>query len=361
MSRVYLYAIIPSTEQRQFDAAGLSPADPGVRTIVGEALAAVVGASPAADFRALPREQAVTYLLAHQRVIEAVMRTSPALPVKFGTTLPDDAAVSRLLARGADILAPPLAELAEHVQVELVVTWNLADVLKEIAAEDGIARLKAEIEAAPAAVANDLRVALGRVVKGSIDARRDAYRERIRAALRPVAADMVENPLMDDRMIVNLALLLPEGSDGALDERLLELDGEFDGRLDFRSIGPLAPYSFATVEVSLPSFEAIDRARRALCLGDTARLAEVKSAYHRLIRQSHPDLSDAEDATDRQVARLTDAYRTLLRYAEALPPADGGSRPADGGYRFDRGSVEGAILVAVRREATTGAVVEVQP
>ncbi len=361
MSRVYLYAIIPSTEQRPFDVSGLAPADPRVRTIAGAALAAVVGASPAADFRALPREEAVTCLLAHQRVIEAVMRTSPALPVKFGTTLPDDAAVSRLLERGAEILAPPLAELAEHVQVELVVTWNLAETLKEIAAEDDIARLKSEIEAAPAAAVNDLRVALGRLVKESIDQRRDACRDRIRAALRPVATDMAENPLMDDRMIVNLALLLPEGSDGALDQRLLELDREFEGRLDFRSIGPLPPYSFATVEVSLPSFEAIDRARRALCLGDTARLADVKSAYHRLVRQSHPDLSDAEDATDRQVARLTDAYKTLLRYAEALPPADDGGSPAEGGYRFDRGTVEGAILVTVRREATTGAIIEGPP
>lgn len=76
-------------------------ADPQVCTICGNGVAAVVGASPPIDFRALSREEAVRYLLAHQRVVEAVMRIAPTLPVKFGTTLPDEAVVARLLERGA--------------------------------------------------------------------------------------------------------------------------------------------------------------------------------------------------------------------------------------------------------------------
>ena len=69
---------------------------------------------------------------------------------------------------------------------------------------------------------------------------------------------------MDDRMVANLALLLPKPASDALDRRLAELDEEFGSRLNFRCVGPLPPYSFATVEVNPPSFEAIDRARRGL-------------------------------------------------------------------------------------------------
>ena len=101
MSRVYLYAVIPRDGRPMLDIAGAGPDAPQLRTILGDALAAVVGAAPPLDFHAMAREQAVRYLIAHQRVVEAVMRSSAALPVKFGTTLPDEAAVVGMLDRGA--------------------------------------------------------------------------------------------------------------------------------------------------------------------------------------------------------------------------------------------------------------------
>jgi hypothetical protein len=361
MSQIYVYAVIPAAEPRKFDVAGLWPVEPQVRTICGEGLAAVVGTSPPVDFRALPREDAVHYLIAHQRVVEAVMGTSPALPVKFGTTLPDEAAVVSLLVRGAAVLAPRLAEVSQHVQVELIVTWTLEEVLREVAAEEAVVRLKGEVEAQPAEATNDLRVALGRLVKGAIDRRRESCRSRILSALRPIAADLAENALMDDRMVANLALLLPEQASEALDQRLAQLDGEFEQRLNFRCIGPLPPYSFASVEVNLPSFEVIDQARRALSLGDRAGLAEIKSAYRRLIRQSHPDLPAAAPINEGQAALLTDSYKTLMSYAKAWLSAGSEGAPAEGGYRFDREAVEGAILVAVQRLELSASRPEGQP
>ena len=347
MSGIYVYCIIPAADRQHFELAGICPTDPSVRTIIGGHLAAVVGAAPDVDLRALAREDAIHYLLAHQRVVEAVMRKSAALPVKFGTTLPDEGTVVDLLVRGEPVLSPPLSELAQHVQIELIVTWSLDDVLREIAAEDAIIALKEKIAAEPAGSATDLRVELGRLVKAEIDRRREACRAPILAALRPIVADLAQNALMDDRMVANVALLMLETASDAFDRRLAELDAEFDGRLNFRSIGPLPPYSFATVEVTLPSFEAIDRARRTLSLGETAARTEIKSAYHRLIRTVHPDIAAASvDAG--AAATLTDAYRTLMRYAEALPAPTAAS--AQSGYRFDRGAVDGAILVVVRRQ-----------
>lgn len=350
MNRLYLYAIVPAAECPPFDVAGLWPPEPQVRIVRGDALAAVVSAAPAIDFRALSREDAVRYLLAHQRVVESVMRSSTALPVKFGTTLPDEAAVVRMLAHGAAMLAPPLAELSRHVQVELIVSWSIDDIVREVATEDAVVRLKTQIATQAGGASSEQRLAIGKLVKDAIDGRRESYRSRIVAAVRAIAADLVENAVMDDRMVANLALLLPKGASDALDRRLAELDEEFGGRLNFRCVGPLPPYSFATVEVNLPSFEAIDRARRALSLGDKAGLAEIKSAYRRQIRQVHPDLTATPRVDEDQATRLTDAYKTLMNYAEALPAAAGDDAVGETGYRFDRGTVEGSILVMVRRQ-----------
>ena len=134
-------------------------------TIARESLAAVVGASPPVNFQGLARADLAAYLLAHQRVVEAVMRASTALPVKFGTTLPDPSAIVSLLVHGAPILAPPLAELSQYIQVELVVSWKIDDVLHEIAAEDAILLLKAQISAQSQGATTDQRVAVGKLVK----------------------------------------------------------------------------------------------------------------------------------------------------------------------------------------------------
>lgn len=367
MSRVYLYAVVAANERPPLDMAldmeGVWGGRPQV--IRAAALAAIVSAAPPTEFHALSREDAVRALLAHQRVVESVMRTAVALPVKFGTMLPDDAAVVGMLARGAPILAAPLAELSKYVQMELVVSWNIDDIVREAAADDAIVRFKAQIAAQPAGASRDQRLAIGKMMKAFIDRRREACRLRIVNAVRSVAADMVENALMDDRMIANLALLMARSAGEGLDRRLAELDKEFGERLHFRCVGPLPPYSFATVEVSLPSFEAIDRARRVLSLGERADLAEIKSAFHRQIRQVHPDLVHpdlaAVPARESEAGQVTDAYKTLMNYTEALPSAAGDGAAEAAGYRFDRGAVEGAILVMVRRQAPSQAHAEAQP
>ena len=161
-------------------------------------------------------------------------------------------------------------------------------------------------------------------------------------------------------MIASVALLLPEQASAALDRRLAELDEEFDERLNFRCVGPLPASSFATVEVTLPSFEVVDEARRALNLGASAKLADIKSAYRQLIRQSHPDVSAATSVDGKQAAQITNAYKTLMSYAEALPLPGRESALADAGCRFDRGAVESAIIVAVRRQELPPSRAEVQ-
>lgn len=361
MSRIYLYAVIPGDARPALDVAGVWPETPRVRTIRGDALAAVVGAAPPVDFHAMSREDAVRYLLAHQRVVETVMRTSAALPVKFGTTLPDESAVVGMLRHGEMVLAPPLAELSQYVQIELIVSWNIDDILREVAAEDAIVSLTAKIATQADSASCDQRIAVGKLAKESIDRRREDCRSQIVTAVRSIAADVVENALMDDRMIANLALLLARDAGDALDLRLTALDKEFGERLHFRCVGPLPPYSFATVEVSLPSFEAIDRARQVLSLGETAGLAEIKSAYHRQIRQVHPDLKAPKPADESDATRLTEAYKTLMNYAEALPTTAGDDDLGEVGYRFDRGAVERSILVMVRRQELAGRQVESPP
>jgi len=109
------------------EVAGVDDEQDEVYTIPHRDLAAVVSASPLADYRGLKRDRAARYLVAHQRVVEAVMKAFPILPAKFGTVLPDEDSVRRLLAQGEPLFRTTLEEFADRVQMEVVILWDLQE------------------------------------------------------------------------------------------------------------------------------------------------------------------------------------------------------------------------------------------
>lgn len=350
MGATHLYAIIPTGDKVTFDVAGIGGDNGKVYSVPHGDIAAVVSASPLADYRDLKREQAVHYLVNHQSVVETVMRSFPILPVKFGTTLPDISDVRLLLAQGQSLFRTTLEKFAGLVQLEVVVLWNLSEVLQEIGQEEPIVQLKAQVTARGAEATVTERIAIGQMVQAFLERRRAMLQDRLLPPLHELTLDTAINPLMDDNMVANLALLVDEAGSKALEERLEALDEEFGGRLHFRCVGPLPPYSFASVEVQMLSFEAIDEARKQLGLGETASLDEIKGAYRRLASQLHPDHNpDSPDAGARMTA-LTQAYDLLTMYAGNL--ASEGENAQQAACRFDRQTAGKTLLIAIRRQET---------
>lgn len=363
MTATYVYAIIPTGAAGVFDVAGVDGGEGDVYAVPYHDLAAVVSASPLADYRGLKREAAVHYLVAHQRVIEAAMQEFPVLPVKFGTVLPDENRVRDLLAQGEALLRATLEQFAERVQMEVVVLWDLQEVFREIGQEEAIVELKARVAARPPEETVAERVAVGQMVHGSLERRRAALQKRLLPLLQEVALDLVANPLMDESMVANVALLLDEAGRQMLDERLALLDEKFEGRLHFRCVGPLPPNSFATVEVGAFSFEVVNEAQHRLGLGSTSTLGEIKRAYRRLAAQLHPDHNRQDPEAEARMAELTRVYHYLTTYAEnqavlAASEHEHGEREMRNGAApgeplcvFTREAVERTLLIAVRRQA----------
>lgn len=328
MAATYVYAIIPTGEKITFDVTGVGDDHREVCSIPHGDLAAVVSDSPRDDYRGLQREQAVHHLMAHQRVVEAAMQDFSVLPVKFGTVLPGEEWIHRLLEQGESILHAALETCAGVVQMEVVVLWDLENVFREIAQEEPIAELKAKIAAQPGADTMADKIALGQMVQASLQQRRAALQEQLLPTLREVGQDVVVNPATNDRVVLNVALLVDEGGREALEKRLELLDREFDGRFDFRLVGPLPPYSFATVEAQVPTFEALTEAREQLGVEETATLDEIKRAYRRLGRRLHPDVNRENPDAAAQMAEVTRAYELLQ-------------------------TVEGTLLITIRRQDGT--------
>ncbi|MGA9351602.1 MAG: GvpL/GvpF family gas vesicle protein [Anaerolineae bacterium] len=360
MAATYVYAIIPTGDQVIFDdVAGVDNEHDEVYTVPHRDIAAVVSASPLGDYRGLKRDQAARYLVAHQRVVEAVMQDFPVLPVKFGTVLPDEAGVHRLLAQGETLFRPTLEKFSDLVQMEVVVLWELQQVFQEIGQEEHIAQLKAQVESRSPEGTMIERVAIGQMVQASLERRRASLREYLIQWLKQVSLDLVVNPPMGDSMVANVALLVDEVRQEALDRQLELLDEEFEGQLTFRCVGPLPSYSFVTVEVEVPSFEAIDEARHRLGLGEMATPSKIRGAYHRLADQLHPDHNPDDPKAKDRMTELAQAYELLTAYAEqgskgAEEQRSKGAKSEIGNrkseIRFSREVVEQTLLIAIRRQ-----------
>lgn len=313
--------------------------DGGLRLCAEGGIAAIVGAAPECGFHQLPREQAVSLLLRHQQALEAAMVRTTVLPVKFGTLAPDEKAVRRMLIQGSGLLGAQLAEFTGRLQMEIVVLWPLDKVFAEIAADTGIADLRSRAQASSDAA---MKAQLGEAVKAALDHRRVTLSGEICSELRRAALDMATNPVMDDRMVANVALLIDKGDLSHLENVLERLDAANDGQLTFRCIGPLPPTNFATVEIDFPAREAIERARRTLELGPQASQGDIKSAYHRLARASHPDTT-GQDGQNARMRELSEAYRFLMNCAKAR-------RTRANGSLFDADAADGMVLIEIVRQ-----------
>jgi len=182
-------------------------------------------------------------------------------------------------------------------------------------------------------------------VQTLLEERRAALKDRLLPRLREVGREVHVNPCMDDKMILNLALLVDEEGRLRLDALLPELDAELEGGLDFRCVGPLPPYTFATLDVEAPRFADTERARGLVDLPVEVTAGQVKAAFRRLAPLLHPDVNPDAARGQEAMAQLAWAYKLLSRVVHSVCEGETARL-----CRLDRPAVERALLFDIRRQ-----------
>jgi hypothetical protein len=237
----WVYGVVPagaSLDELQREARGL----PEVWVVEAGDLAAVVGPVPSDDARAT-RDQA----LAHARVLDAAAADAPVVPFRFGTIVEGgDEEVGRLLLEDRhDQLVQLLDRVGDRLQLTLKATYRDDVVLGEIAAnEPEVQQLQEAIDGRPEELTRDARLQLGEVVSAALERRRERDAADMLGPLQEAAAAVLEGPLEDELMVLNVDILVDRDRQGDFEARIEDLARPRGERMRFRLIGPMPAYSF---------------------------------------------------------------------------------------------------------------------
>ncbi len=249
----YLYCIIKCSVERSFNGVPAIGNHGGrIYTVVFKDLACVVSDS-------LDIKYATTRanMMAHEMVIEQVMKEYTVLPVRFGTvagngsnSLVDDIQHKLLESRFNELLSLH-GEMDNRVELGLKVLWrDEKAIYQEIVAEDGeLRKLRDSIEGRSLEATHFTRIRLGEMVKRALDQKREKEAKMLLARLSPLADRVRENKIIMERMVLNAAFLVNKDRERECDEVVRGLDEELGERMMFKYTGPNPPFNFCEVVV----------------------------------------------------------------------------------------------------------------
>jgi hypothetical protein len=248
---VYVYGIIPSDVELDEGIQGIGDPPGDIRLIRHEELAALV--SDVDVSRPLGRPDD---LMGHEELLDSTSADVPVLPLRFGSVLADDEAVtSELLEAHHDEFKQALEEL--EGRAEYVVRGRYVEhaVLREVLTEnDEAARLAEQTKDADENASRDVRMRLGEIISNAIASKRERDTATVVGALSEHAAGAVVREPTHELDAVYAAFLVATDEAPELEKALDQLRGDWDGRVEFRLLGPLAAYDF--VGTAAPSREA---------------------------------------------------------------------------------------------------------
>jgi len=243
----YIYAIIAVQAPEKFGPIGIGGRGDECRTVHHEGLAAVVSVSPAKKYK-VSRDN----LLAHEKVIEAVMLSHTVLPVRFGTVADTEGKVKLILAREYDRFLELLRNLEGKRELGVKAMFKEEAVFKMILDKyEDIRAMKEKIAALPAEKTHFQRAEIGRMVEVALQKEKDTRQAVLLDALTPLALEVKTNGLYGDMMILNAAFLVEQSREPEFDRKVQELADQDGETVKYKYIGTVPPFNFVNLVIEM--------------------------------------------------------------------------------------------------------------
>jgi len=240
----YIYGIVEEPQLRRFSFSGVGEAE--VYTINHQRIAAVVSDTEFSEID--PTRKNVH---AHTVAQDELLKEYTLLPMGFGMIATDEDEVRGLLEKNYQGLLSELNRLADRIEVELKVFWNQEAVIKEIQGESQeLSNLRAKIDAASSPIeTRNLLIEAGKLVECIVRNWKTKYAELVYTILKELSYDAKANDPMGVKNLLNASFLIERSRESEFKEQVYKLDSEFQGKVNFKYVGPLPPYDFVDLRL----------------------------------------------------------------------------------------------------------------
>lgn len=243
----YVYGVIEAREQLSFGKIGIGGIGENVYTVHEHDVAAVVSKTPVFIFDPT-RENA----LAHEHVIETVMKANTIIPMSFGTVFRTDDDIREVLKSIYPSLKDVLKQMANKLEFGLKVTWDRDRIVEELKREnEEIHRFQHELTRKHLQSTYFARMQLGRMIDKALAERAAEVVREIYDGLRAVCVASRDNKVIGDKMIMNAAFLIQKDKEADFDAAVNAVAQKFGDRLNFKYTGPWPPYNFVNIRLKL--------------------------------------------------------------------------------------------------------------
>ena len=244
----YIYCIIASDYDINLGLIGIGGRGDLVTTIGFDGLCMVVSNHTLNSFVVNPEN-----MLAHQKVIEAVMKEfRSVIPVRFGTIAATPDEIRNLLNRRYSEFMELLKQFENKVELNVRGTWkNMGMIYKEIdKGHTELQKIRAEIEELKDQENRALKIAeAGNLVAQALTEKKADETETITGAFRKSVFGYKLNKTNSDAMFMNTAFLINSGREVEFDNIMADLGVKYQDRSDFIYTAQLPIFNFIDLRI----------------------------------------------------------------------------------------------------------------
>jgi len=245
---IYLYCIIRHCGDRDFGPIGIGNRYDQVYTINFRDICAVVSNSASMHYEARR-----IYLMAHQMVLEDVMKSYSILPIRFSTISKslDTSKIISILEKEYDKFSDLLDKMEAKRELGLKVMAIEESIFKYILRKyDDIRTLKEKLAAIPCEKAHYQLMRIGEMVEHALLSENTLFSDIIMNRLSPLAEKVKKNDTYNNYMLLNAAFLIRKEKEKEFDNAINELDKQYGNLLSFKYVGSLPPYNFVNLVIN---------------------------------------------------------------------------------------------------------------
>ncbi len=243
----YVFGVISAGQPAPAVKSNLGGASTDVYSVEYRELAALVSCTPVFIFDPT-RDNA----LAHEHVIETVMKSHTIIPMSFGTVFRTDEDIRELLRSIYPSLQEVLQQMTGKLEFGLKATWDRDRIIEELKREhDEIHLFHQELVRKNLQSTYFARMQLGRMVDKALAELAASYVRTVYEGLRPVSVASRDIKPIGDKMILNGAFLVERNRESEFEAAVNRVAHHFGDRLNFKYTGPWPPYNFVNIRLKL--------------------------------------------------------------------------------------------------------------